>query len=304
MTDQESVDWTALDEAAVEALLRGDGPTGDPLTGVLLAVRGERARPVPEPSAELAVLLAEGLAAPRGRGRRRVRVLGGVLVAGATTFAVSGVAAAHDALPDPVQRVITDIVNTTTPWHIGPADPDRRLPQPTDVPKHGPSTVPGPGQSDDRRGRDKRSSGSGRDDAKSGSGDTGRDGGGSSDSGRDGSGSGSRDGGRDSSGDGSTSGSGGDSGSTSGGGSGSGSGGSGSGDGSTGSSSGGSSGSGSGSDGGSGSGSGSGSGDGGSGSGSGSGSGDGGSGSGGGGSGGGAGSGGGSDGGGSGGGSD
>jgi hypothetical protein len=107
-----------LDDAGVEALLSGHGPAGDRLTGVLAAVRAEGDRVVPAPSPALAAMLVHGLGSAPVR-RRRGPIVLGVILAGGTTFALSGVAAAHNALPGPAQSVVTDIVNSLTPFDIG-----------------------------------------------------------------------------------------------------------------------------------------------------------------------------------------
>ncbi|MEO8889315.1 MAG: hypothetical protein ABI429_08540 [Jatrophihabitantaceae bacterium] len=98
--------------------------------------------PVPTPSAELAAVIgaAESLVA-----RRRHRALGLVvrrlaLTAAAVLVAMTALAANH-SLPAPAQRVVSNVVNTITPFHIDPARVDDRPPKPTQFPvPH--STVP------------------------------------------------------------------------------------------------------------------------------------------------------------------
>jgi hypothetical protein len=157
-----------FDDETAEALLSGHGRAEDPLTGVLVALRAEADRPVPAPSAALAELLANG--APEedelGRRRRVGRTVLGVIVAGGTTLALSGVAAAHDALPGPAQDAVTSIVNDLTPFHIEPK-------KATPTPRPAPSDLPSPGRSGhDDHGR----SGSSGEDGDGGPGDTGRSG--------------------------------------------------------------------------------------------------------------------------------
>ncbi len=210
--DDAPLDDASFDDAAVEALLSGAGDPADPLTGALRALRGEAGRVAPEPTPALAELLGDGPPPDElGRRRRAARITIGVVVAGSATLALSGVAAAHDALPDPAQRVVTDIVNDLTPFHIGPGQRVPRLPvapAPTDtsVPGAGagpsptsedrPSAHPGgssgPGRSHDRSG-DRHDGGSGDGGSRAGSGDgkgAGSGGGGSDDRTSSGSGSG------------------------------------------------------------------------------------------------------------------
>jgi hypothetical protein len=213
----------SLDDDAVEALLAGRGEATDPLTSALVALRQTGVRAVPEPSAALAGLLMNGLPTDEfSRHRRRAaRITFGVVVAGTATLTLSGVAAAHDALPSPAQGVVTNIVNDLTPFQIGrdggaPRPPARQsAPTDTSVPGGGAGS-PASGQ-DARHGDHPGGSSSGTADP---SGDRGNGGSGSPDSG----GSADGRGGGSGSGDGSG---------------GSGSGGSGSGDGNSGSGSGG-----------------------------------------------------------------
>ena len=129
-----------LDDEAVEALLSGSGGVATPLGSALAALRRDASADLPTPSPELADLFAEGLRVEAvavggplslgadgsvvdeltARRRRRAGGLVVAVVAAGATFTVSGVAAAHDVLPQPVQRVVTGIVNHTTPFTITP----------------------------------------------------------------------------------------------------------------------------------------------------------------------------------------
>lgn len=138
MTDTAPFD-ARFDDDAVEALLSGQGDGA--VAAAVCELRRSADRPVPTPSAALAALLASGLpldTAPiddLARRRRRRYVALGIAAGGATTIALTGVAAANDALPSPAQGVVTDIVNNFTPFDITPGHDHRRGGgvQPTDT---------------------------------------------------------------------------------------------------------------------------------------------------------------------------
>ncbi len=183
----------AFDDDAVEALLsgQGDGLSGQgdgPLAALLTDLRGVADRPAPVPSAALAELLRTGLPVDelaRRRGRRTL--IAGAAAAGvAATLALSGVAAANDALPGPAEHVITDIINNLTPFDLTP-QPATSAPTEVHRPGHGRSGEPEPG--DDRSGHDS-GSGSGSDDGSGSGSGSGSSGGGSDDGSGSGSGSG------------------------------------------------------------------------------------------------------------------
>jgi uncharacterized membrane protein YgcG len=207
MTEKRGLDGGALSDNAAEALLAGRAEPDRPLAGALAELRAGAARPAPEPSAALVALLARAAAADqlsKRRSRRRAIVIG-VAVAGTSSLALSGVAAAHDALPAPAQGVISGIIDTLTPFrvndHHGRTEPDPPA-RPTDARPSAPHNVvvpvlPGSGGADDGR--------AGRHDVvsprpSSAGGSAGEDSGDRSGSGR-----GSRGGGSDGSGDGSSS---------------------------------------------------------------------------------------------------
>src|SRR5437660_10446894 len=119
---------SAFDDDAAEMLLRGQLSGDDPLAAVLAALRATAERPVPEPSAALAKLLESGQPFDELARRRRRRIVAGAVVVGATSLTLSGVAAAHDALPGPAQSVVRGIINAITPSdidapHRGPSQP-------------------------------------------------------------------------------------------------------------------------------------------------------------------------------------
>lgn len=106
------------------AVARGPADTAA-MTQFLAELRDLGTGPAPEPSPELAALLAG--AAPLGPTRRR-RHRRAVLVSAAVAAAVvasTGVAAARNDLPAPAQRLVSTVVDRLTPFHIGdePAHP-------------------------------------------------------------------------------------------------------------------------------------------------------------------------------------
>jgi hypothetical protein len=190
-------DVAHLSDAALEALLLGRGDPTDALVGALAALRGMPQQWAPEPSAALAAMLATGLVGEEiSRPRRRARIVISV-VAGSTTLALSGVAAAHDALPGPAQTVVTDIVNNLTPFHLDRRDGAMRPPPvapsptataPPPLAQSGTATV---GRSDGQIGDPGSDARSGDEDgAGTGSGDPGGSAASGQSSGSDGAGSG------------------------------------------------------------------------------------------------------------------
>jgi hypothetical protein len=165
----------AFDDAAAEAMLTGRGDREDDLVAALLELGGAADRLAPDPSPALGELFARGLPIDELSHRRRGRLAIGVTVAGATTLALSGVAAAHDALPGPAQGVVTGIINGLTPFHITIGRPSLpAIPKPTDLaPGIGTPTPSGSPEEHQARtddGRTRGDDGSGSDD-RSGSGD-------------------------------------------------------------------------------------------------------------------------------------
>lgn len=112
----------------------GSPSAGDPasVTQFLLDLRALGEGPVPEPSDELAALLGGVTLLARRRRHawtvaRRVALGAAVLVAGTT------VAAASHSLPQPAQRVVSNVVDTLTPFHID-LQPRRHVPAPSAPP--------------------------------------------------------------------------------------------------------------------------------------------------------------------------
>ena len=128
-----------IDDATAEAALSGR-PLGrnelaDELAGVVgvmaeIRALGDRAGPVPTPSAELARLFVEGDASPvqsgagaghlamGGAGLRRLAVRTRVVIASLASLGVIGVAGAAGALPAPAQHALARVVRTLTPFTI------------------------------------------------------------------------------------------------------------------------------------------------------------------------------------------
>ncbi len=123
-----------LDDAATEALLRGDAPAADPKLAAVAAFIGEMrasaSRPAPAPSPALAALLREGAGVPAREpvavkaGRRRSSAAGWrrrLAVAGiGFGVAVTGVVGAGAAglLPEPVENVVGGVVEAVTPLEL------------------------------------------------------------------------------------------------------------------------------------------------------------------------------------------
>lgn len=115
------------------------------MTQFLTDFRNLGAGRVPQPSAELAAVLAG--ATPIGSGRRSLRlarrsVLG---VAAAVLVGGTSAAAATGRLPQPAQRLVSDVVGTITPFSI-PSDHEMPL-----APPH--SVSPGPAHASTSRDR-------------------------------------------------------------------------------------------------------------------------------------------------------
>ena len=184
----------------------GLGGAGDDVTRFLTELRALGDGPPPEPSAELAALL--GGATPLLSRRALVRTALRTAAVAAILLGVLVVAAANHSLPAPAQRVVSNVVNVLTPFHIGRDHPQPVIepPRPGDkprpvVPSHRPTpthpatpphrTTPPAGGGDDGRGAGggddgspsrSRSTGDGGSDDGAGS----RDGGGTDDGGSDG----------------------------------------------------------------------------------------------------------------------
>lgn len=121
--------------AAAPAALSASAPATAPATST--------ERPATPAAADPAAALLAAL--PPAELARRTRVgrtvLAGVL-AGGVTLGLTGVAAAHDALPDPAQTVVRSVMNTLTPFHVDlPAGHDKH-----DLRPDGAAPAPAPGR--------------------------------------------------------------------------------------------------------------------------------------------------------------
>ena len=199
-----------FDDMDAQGVRHGAGDVlgaADEVTRFLTELRALGDGPPPTPSAELTALL--GGATPLLSRRAVVRTVLRSAAIAAVLLGVLIVAAANHSLPAPAQRVVSNVVNDLTPFHIGNNQPQPVIepPRPSDkpTPTHRPTpshsatpthprvTAPVVGGEDDR--------GNGGDDG-SRSGDDGRGGGddsrtsGSRESGSD-DGGGTRNGGSD-----------------------------------------------------------------------------------------------------------
>ncbi len=130
-------DW---DEMSGDDWYEGDGGAARPgvpatadqaaVTQFLTDLRVLGEAPVPPPTPELEALLGgeTTIAEARRAGRRRSLPRRGALAAAAlvAATAATSAAAANHTLPPPAQRVVSNFVNTVTPFHIDPAVTPRR----------------------------------------------------------------------------------------------------------------------------------------------------------------------------------
>lgn len=86
--------------------------------------------PAPEPTPELQALFAGVPSIAAARRNRGPLLRRAALIAAATVVGTTAAAAGH-SLPQPAQRVVSDVVNTLTPFHISEDDglPPHRAPQ-------------------------------------------------------------------------------------------------------------------------------------------------------------------------------
>ena len=107
---------------------QGSGEFSDPsplVTQFLTDLRALGDGPAPPPSDELAALFSGAssiTAARQGRSvfaRHRVGLV--IAAAAMSTAALTGIAAAHDRLPQPAQTVVARVVNDLTPFHVDPS---------------------------------------------------------------------------------------------------------------------------------------------------------------------------------------
>jgi len=119
-----------------QGVRRGAGGTaaaGDDVTRFLTELRALGDGPTPKPSPQLAAVLAG--ATPLLSSRRALRMVLRSAAVAALVLGALVVAAANHSLPAPAQRVVSNVVNDLTPFHIGPGTrADVLPPTPSDKP--------------------------------------------------------------------------------------------------------------------------------------------------------------------------
>ena len=150
MTSEDNADQTRRldDERAVEALLAESGFAGDPhLRQVLLQLRELRVSDVPEPSAELAALLAESRTADviplePGKPRKKKHVVLTTLAVAASFGVAGGAAAGNEDLRRGAEGGFSSVVewfSSSAPATPAPATPAPAVP--SWAPAPGPAVV-------------------------------------------------------------------------------------------------------------------------------------------------------------------
>lgn len=104
----------------------------DDITHFLTELRALGDGPPPEPSRELAALLAG--AHPFFARRMLVQVAVRTALVAALVIGLLVAAAANHSLPQPAQKVVSHVVNVLTPFHIDPRDLPPTTPVPTPPP--------------------------------------------------------------------------------------------------------------------------------------------------------------------------
>jgi hypothetical protein len=125
------------DDLVMESMLSGDGAwgAGGDLATLLGGLRELANGPVPQPTDELATLLSQGLpgiSTARRRARRR-KIVAGVVIGGVASLGLTGVAAANDRLPSQAQKVVSQVVENLTQFHV---DHKQAPTSPASVPSH------------------------------------------------------------------------------------------------------------------------------------------------------------------------
>jgi type IV secretory pathway VirB10-like protein len=143
-SDDDLYEMSGVDKIGAAGNVSGGPVPGETaaVTRFLTELRALGEAPAPTPTPELAALLdgAVQLALVRRHVRRAlVRV---ALVAAAIIVAMT-VAAANHSLPQPAQRMVSNVVNELTPFHIDPALPATG-PVPPPPPTHRPAPSPKP----------------------------------------------------------------------------------------------------------------------------------------------------------------
>lgn len=119
---------TDPDDALVSALLDGRPVSGEPgLQQALALLRAARGVPAPAPSAELLLVLRDGIPPAVAPRPDRERVAWRIAVASLAALVLTGGAAAANALPGPVQDAVADVVGRVASLDVPRADdgPDR-----------------------------------------------------------------------------------------------------------------------------------------------------------------------------------
>lgn len=192
-----SADLPPTPESGSEPVLGGELAQSAQLTQFLAELRTFADEAAPPPSPELAALLGgatpiEFAPSARRKAHWHRRALA-VAAVGAATLGLTGVAAAKESLPQPAQRVVSDVVNDLTPFHLEPSRIPVRSVTPSDSPEddeHSPQPSDSAGESHSAPSGDESSDDGSRDD---GSSDDGAPGAGSNDDSRDGESAGSGD---------------------------------------------------------------------------------------------------------------
>ena len=131
-SDDDYDDMNGLDDFGADS-----GRTGSPFAHDTAAVTEFLAElkllgegPAPEPTPELQALFAGVPSIAAARRNRGPLVRRAALIAAATVLGTTAAAAGH-SLPQPAQGVVSDVVNTLTPFHISEDDglPPHRMPQ-------------------------------------------------------------------------------------------------------------------------------------------------------------------------------
>ena len=124
----------------------GRGGSGETeVAQFLIELRNLGSGAAPEPSREVAALLGGGPLV----WRRRARIASRVALTAAAAVTVLVLAAARHSLPAPAQRVVSNVVNVVTPFHISP-DP-ATVPSPAPVPTPGPDGTTRPARTEPHR---------------------------------------------------------------------------------------------------------------------------------------------------------
>jgi type IV secretory pathway VirB10-like protein len=122
--DDDLYEMSGVDEIGAAADAPGAPAPGETaaVTRFLTDMRALGEAPAPTPTPELAALLDGAVPLDAVRRHLRRALVRAVLVAAAIIVAVT-VAAANHSLPQPAQRMVSNVVNELTPFHIDPVLP-------------------------------------------------------------------------------------------------------------------------------------------------------------------------------------